>query len=63
LAGIPVNKEAPHDWAKMVASVNKHVKSLNWGYKAELIGLNIKYFNSYATFADPHTLNLDNGKG
>lgn len=47
----------------MVSSVQKHIKNLNWGYKSDLLGLKIKYYNSYASFADPHTLLLDNGKG
>lgn len=42
--------------------MQKHIKSLNWGYKADLIKLKIKYFNSYATFLDEHTIHLDNGK-
>ncbi len=46
----------------MVGSVQKHIKSLNWGYKADLIKLKIKYFNFYATFVDEHTIHLDNGK-
>ena len=46
----------------MVGSVQKHIKSLNWGYKSELIGMKVKYYNHYATFIDPHTLHLDNGK-
>jgi len=58
-----VDKQTPHNWPKMVGSVQKHIKSLNWGYKADLIGLNVKYFNSYAAFLDPHTISLDNGKG
>jgi pyruvate/2-oxoglutarate dehydrogenase complex dihydrolipoamide dehydrogenase (E3) component len=35
---------------------------LNWGYKSDLISLKVKYFNSYASFEDDHTINLDNGK-
>lgn len=46
----------------MVGNVQKHIKSLNWGYKAELIKLKIKYFNFYASFIDAHTILLDNGK-
>lgn len=61
-AGLVVDKKAPHNWQKMVQSVQKHIKSLNWGYKADLIKLKIKYFNFYATFLDPHTIHLDNGK-
>ena len=61
-AGIHTDKKVPHDWGKMVGNVQKHIKSLNWGYKAELIKLKIKYFNFYASFVDPHTILLDNGK-
>ena len=34
----------------------------DWGYKADLLKLKIKYFNHYATFKDQHTIHLDNGK-
>jgi pyruvate/2-oxoglutarate dehydrogenase complex dihydrolipoamide dehydrogenase (E3) component len=40
-----------------------HIKGLNWGYKSDMIQLKAKYFNSYASFVDPHTIKLDNGKG
>jgi thioredoxin reductase (NADPH) len=40
-----------------------HVKGLNWGYKSDLMKLKVKYFNSYASFVDAHTIKLDNGKG
>lgn len=40
-----------------------HIKGLNWGYKSDLIKLKAKFYNSYATFIDAHTLKLDNGKG
>ena len=40
-----------------------HVKGLNWGYKSDLNKLKVKYFNSYASFVDPHTIKLDDGKG
>ncbi len=36
LAGIPTDKEKPHSWEKMVQSVQKHIKSLNWGYKIDM---------------------------
>jgi len=47
----------------MVKNVQMHIKGLNWGYKSDMMKLKVKYFNSYATFADPHTISLDNGKG
>lgn len=40
-----------------------HVKGLNFGYKADLMKLKVKYFNSYATFIDAHTIKLENAKG
>ena len=40
-----------------------HVKGLNWGYKSDLMKLKVKYYNSFATFVDAHTIKLDNGKG
>jgi thioredoxin reductase (NADPH) len=46
----------------MVTSVQKHIKSLNWGYKSDMIKLKVKYFNSYASFEDDHTILLDDGK-
>lgn len=47
----------------MVKQVQMHIKGLNWGYKSDMIKLKVKYFNSYATFKDAHTIQLDNGKG
>jgi pyruvate/2-oxoglutarate dehydrogenase complex dihydrolipoamide dehydrogenase (E3) component len=43
--------------------VQQHIKSLNWGYKADLLKMKVKYYNSYASFLDQHTIQLDNGKG
>ncbi len=59
LAGIPVDTTAKHDWNKMVAAVTRHIKTLNWGYKTEMIRLNIKYYNQFASFVDPHTIKLE----
>lgn len=55
--------KAEHNWGALVGSVQMHIKGLNWGYKADLMKLKVKYYNSYATFVDPHTISLDNGKG
>lgn len=65
MAGIPVapkGEESQHKWQVMVNNVQKHIKSLNWGYKSDLIQLKVKYFNMYATFQNAHTIHLDNGK-
>lgn len=62
-AGWEINPSARHNWAAMLASVNTHIKRLNWGYKKKLIEVGVKYFNAYATFKDAHTLVLTNRKG
>lgn len=55
--------KASHSWSDMVTKIDNYIKSLNWGAKSELRTKNIKYYNSFATFADPHTIALDDGKG
>jgi len=50
--------KAQHDWGKMVGNVQMHIKGLNWGYKADLMKMKIKYFNKYAQFEDAHTIKL-----
>jgi thioredoxin reductase (NADPH) len=62
LSGTSVDIKGEHNWDKMMFSINKHIKALNWGFKSELTKLKVKYFNSFATFIDPHTIHLDNGK-
>jgi len=60
-AGVSVSEE-PHNWNTMVTTVTKHIKTLNWGYKTELIKAGAKYFNMYAKMVDAHTIHLDDGK-
>jgi len=55
--------KADFNWQTLVQNVQMHIKGLNWGYKADMMKLKVKYYNSYATFVDPHTIKLDNGKG
>jgi thioredoxin/glutathione reductase (selenoprotein) len=63
LSGFAQDYTVKHDWVKMVKQIQMHIKGLNWGYKSDMIKLKVKYFNSYATFVDAHTVKLDNGKG
>lgn len=63
LSGWSPDMAQKHDWEKMVKNVQLHIKGLNWGYKSDMIKLKAKYFNSYASFIDSHTIHLDNGKG
>jgi len=52
-----------HNWETMVQNVQGHVKSLNFGYRAELMTNAVKYYNAYATFVDPHTVECVDKKG
>ena len=36
---------------------------LNWGFKADLIKNKVKYFNAYASFIDPHRIQLRKPNG
>lgn len=55
--------KSSHSWEDMVAKVNNYIKSLQWGAKTELRSKSIKYYNSFATFADPHTVDLEDKNG
>ena len=62
LQGWKIDKNQEFEWEKLVDNVQKHIKSLNWGYKSDFIKMKLKYFNMYATFIDAHTILLDDGK-
>ena len=62
-AGWKIDQNAPHDWKQMLATVNTHVKRLNWGYKKQLLEEQVKYYNCYATIENAHTISLKNKKG
>jgi thioredoxin/glutathione reductase (selenoprotein) len=52
-----------HNWETMVSNVQMHIKSLNFGYRAELMSNAVKYYNAYATFKDAHTVEAVDKKG
>merc|ERR1719198_623959 len=52
-----------HNWEKMVSEVTMHIKSLNFGYRADLMSNNVKYYNAYATFVDANTVEAVDKKG
>jgi len=64
---VPYGWEVPdgikHNWETMVGNVQAHVKSLNFGYRAELMSANVKYYNAYASFVDAHTVKAVDKKG
>lgn len=51
------------DWDTLKTNVTMHIRSLNFGYTAELRKRNITYFNAYAKFLDPHTVECTDKKG
>ena len=61
--GWEVPDQVKHSWETMVGNVQAHVKSLNFGYRAELMSNNVKYYNAYATFIDPNTVEAVDKKG
>jgi len=61
--GLGWETKASHDWEAMITKVNNYIKSLNWASKTELRSKKVKYYNSFATFVDPHTLQLEDSKG
>lgn len=63
LQGWNPDMEATFDWATLVNNITMHIKGLNFGFRADLMKVGAKYYNSYAKFLDQHTIELDNGKG
>ena len=47
----------------MVQNVQMHIKSLNFGYRAQLMTEKVKYYNGYAVFTGPNSLELTDKKG
>merc|ERR1719473_114500 len=52
-----------HNWETMVGAVTMHVKSLNFGYRADLMSNSVKYYNAFATFVDEKTVVAVDKKG
>ena len=56
--GWKVEEKLQHDWSTMVAGIQNHIGSLNWGYKVALRDKKVDYLNSFASFVDPHTIKV-----
>jgi thioredoxin reductase (NADPH) len=61
--GWEVPEGVPHNWETMVGNVQGHIKSLNFGYRSELMSEGVKYINAYAAFKDEHTVECTDKKG
>ena len=55
--------EKRHNWVRMVENVQKHIQSLNWGYRIQLLDKSVQYFNNMASFVDNHTVALHDKTG
>jgi thioredoxin reductase (NADPH) len=64
--GWDVDPSKPHDWKKMITTVNNHIYKLNFGYFSELMGMQVDIKMAYASFPDPknpHLIELTDGQG
>jgi len=61
--GLGWETKSCHSWEDMVTKVNNYIKSIQYGSKTELRSKKVKYYNAFATFEDPHTVKLVDGKG
>jgi len=55
--------EPKHNWETLVGNVVMHIKSLNFGYRADLMTNSVKYYNAYASFVDEKTVVAVDKKG
>lgn len=62
LCGWEVDHKTPHNWNTMIDNVNNHIRSLNWGYKTQLMKEKVKYYNMLASIEDAHTIKLVDAK-
>jgi len=61
--GWNVDENVTHNWEAMITNVNNHVRSLNFGYKSQLITENVTYINSLGSFVDCNTIKCVNRAG
>lgn len=58
-----VHEKPSHDWGKMITNVNNHIRGINFGYKSDMRKRGIKFYEKFASFVDPHTIQLVDKKG
>ncbi len=56
--GWSVQLNQTHNWEIMKNKVNNYIRSLNWGYKTDLMKKNVEYYNALASLKDNHTIKL-----
>ncbi|CAK9295272.1 unnamed protein product [Gordionus sp. m RMFG-2023] len=64
--GVPVtfkNPDRTHNWNTLVKGVQDYIHGLNFKYKTTLREKGVKYYNAYARFTDPHTIEAKDKQG
>lgn len=61
--GWTMPEKPKHNWTKMITNINNYIRSINFGYKADMRKRGIKFYEKYASFVDPHTVELEDAKG
>ncbi|GAB5367395.1 hypothetical protein AAMO2058_001226500 [Amorphochlora amoebiformis] len=61
--GWKVDEKTPHIWETLITNVQKHIESLNEGYEDQLKDKNVEYINAFASFVNPHAVQLKYGWG
>lgn len=54
--GWEVSEHAKHDWARLLDTVNNHVRMLNFSYKRGLRSAGVQYLSALASLVDAHTV-------
>jgi thioredoxin/glutathione reductase (selenoprotein) len=61
--GFELDKIPNHNWSVLSGNVNNYIKGLQFAIKVDFRKKGIKYFDAYAKFKDPHTLEIVDKKG
>lgn len=56
--GWEFSETVAHSWTTMVEAIQRHIGSLNWGYRVALRDKGVKYINGLGEFTDPHTIKV-----
>ena len=56
--GWEFSEAVTHSWTTMVEGIQRHIGSLNWGYRVALRDKGVKYINGLGEFTDPHTIKV-----
>ena len=55
--------EATHSWEKMVTNIQNYIKSMNFAYRAQCRSNDVEYFDAFATFTGPRSVEAVSRRG